>query len=128
MHHRFPHIVSLSGTGSGIVGLVIFDGDARGILNSLVIREKTGGLATSATSIWFCHTVSGLSLTVTPPGEQVLTLVENLILTAHATDASLASPINFPQSFRGGLAVIADIVASGSFNLQIMVDVDKFGA
>ena len=124
-------IVTLVGTGTGIVSAVIFGTKSRGTLTHIIIREPLvgGANATEILSMAFVHNIDQLTFpaVAAPPDEHLVALVENVLLTPSATDADFRTHAVHPESFSGGLGVIANVTAAaGAFELKLGLKIENF--
>lgn len=124
----YQKIVTLSGSASGVVGVVVYTAPGRGRLLSLVLREETGGSATVLNDLWLCHNVASLGLSALPPFTQVSCHIgtapdgTDIALTASGTADSLRTTFDRPITFAGGLVILANVTTSGSYTLEIALD------
>jgi hypothetical protein len=117
-------IRKLTGTTSGVVHAVVFGAAARvsGRVHGLTIRGA--GAISSLSSIALVHSIATLALDAVPPREHVVHAKSSLSITPSATAASLEEVLASPRAFSGGLAIVANVVASGAYELFVAIERD----
>jgi hypothetical protein len=123
-----PKLVTLSDTGGGRQAAIVMR-RGQGRVVAYAVRMDAGGLATAVVLSFQFGANDDDLYDYSQPG----TVLENLVfaqtaslaLTASATDVSKRDTIDSPLGFSGGFGVVADVTATGSYELELTIWVEE---